>query len=73
MERIEEFMKVAREAAREAGEMLRTNFHEGRKIHFKGMVDLVTNFDEDAQEMIYTRRVFNSPGGRGEDFGFRGK
>lgn len=48
-------MKVAREAAREAGEMLRTNFHERREIHFKGMVDLVTNFDKDAQDMIYTR------------------
>ncbi len=50
-----EFLGAAEEAAREAGGMLRQGMSQRREISFKGAVDLVTNFDEKAQEMIFGR------------------
>lgn len=35
--------------------MLRSGMDEGREISFKGVVDLVTNFDRRAQDLIYDR------------------
>jgi myo-inositol-1(or 4)-monophosphatase len=49
------FLEAGREAAMEAGRMLRAGMDEGREISFKGAVDLVTNFDHKAQEMIFGR------------------
>jgi myo-inositol-1(or 4)-monophosphatase len=48
-------LQAAREAALEAGGMLRSAMDEGREISFKGVVDLVTNFDRRAQELIFDR------------------
>lgn len=48
-------LRVARAAAREAGGMLRSGMDEGREISFKGVVDLVTNFDRKAQDLIFDR------------------
>ena len=50
-----EFESAARGAAFEAGKMLKQGLNEGREILFKGTVDLVTNFDHKAQEMIFDR------------------
>jgi myo-inositol-1(or 4)-monophosphatase len=50
-----EFLNAAREAAFEAGKMLKQGLNEAREILFKGSVDLVTNFDRKAQEMIFDR------------------
>jgi myo-inositol-1(or 4)-monophosphatase len=49
------FLPTAREAAFEAGQMLRKGMDEGKEISYKGEVDLVTNFDRAAQEMIVDR------------------
>lgn len=35
--------------------MLRSGMDEGREISFKGVVDLVTNFDRQAQDLIFDR------------------
>ncbi len=51
----EEHLGVAREAAREAGAMLRSGLDEGQEVSFKGVVDLVTNFDRQAQDLIFAR------------------
>jgi len=42
--------------------MLKQGMNEGREISFKGTVDLVTNFDEKAQEMILDRLSGSFPG-----------
>jgi myo-inositol-1(or 4)-monophosphatase len=51
----DQHLRAAREAALEAGRMLRSGMDEGREISFKGAVDLVTNFDRRAQDLIYER------------------
>ena len=50
---LDKYISAAKEAAYKAGEMLRKNFHEARKIHFKGTIDLVTHFDTLSQKMIF--------------------
>jgi len=47
------YMKEARFIAREAGEMLKSNIDSSTEVHFKGVVDLVTDFDNQAQRMIF--------------------
>ncbi len=59
---IEAYLKVAVEAAREAGLMLKENLNASREIVFKGEVDLVTNFDNRSQEMIFRRLSGHFPG-----------
>jgi myo-inositol-1(or 4)-monophosphatase len=49
------YLKVAVDAARHAGQMLKKNLAASREIVYKGKVDLVTNFDNQSQEMIYDR------------------
>ncbi len=51
--KIENCLKVAVDAAREAGQMLRENLNVTREIRYKGDVDLVTNFDRQSQKMIF--------------------
>lgn len=51
------YLKAAIEAAREAGQMLRENLDASREIIYKGEVDLVTNFDNQSQQMIFDRLV----------------
>ncbi len=55
------YLKVAVEAAREAGHMLRENLNAPREIIYKGEVDLVTNFDNQSQQMIYDCLAKNFP------------
>jgi myo-inositol-1(or 4)-monophosphatase len=55
------YLKAAIEAAREAGQMLRENLDASREIIYKGEVDLVTNFDNRSQQMIFDRLVKNFP------------
>jgi myo-inositol-1(or 4)-monophosphatase len=56
------FLEAAREAAVEAGRLLRSGMDEGREISYKGAVDLVTNFDHRAQELIFDRLSAAFPG-----------
>ena len=56
------FLEVGKEAALEAGRMLRDGLGEGRKVSYKGVVDLVTNFDTRAQELIFRRLSSAFPG-----------
>ncbi len=76
----DQHLQAAREAALEAGGMLRSGMDEGREISFKGVVDLVTNFDRQAQELIFDRLSAAFPGhgflaeeglSRGENCEFR--
>jgi len=47
------YLEEARFIARKAGEMLKRNIDTSAEIHFKGVVDLVTDFDNQAQRMIF--------------------
>jgi myo-inositol-1(or 4)-monophosphatase len=58
---MEFYLKVAVEAAQEAGQMLRENLDASREIIYKGEVDLVTNFDNRSQQMIYDHLAKNFP------------
>jgi myo-inositol-1(or 4)-monophosphatase len=55
------YIEVAVQAAREAGQMLRENLDASREIVYKGEVDLVTNFDDRSQKMIFDRLVKDFP------------
>jgi myo-inositol-1(or 4)-monophosphatase len=55
MAKWDKFLEEARRAALLAGRMLRSGLDEGREVSYKGVVDLVTNFDHQAQELIYGR------------------
>jgi myo-inositol-1(or 4)-monophosphatase len=55
------FLKVAKDAALRAGEMLRENFNEAREIYFKGEINLVTHFDSLSQKMIHAHLSSNFP------------
>ncbi|MCK4557435.1 MAG: inositol monophosphatase [Candidatus Aminicenantes bacterium] len=46
-------IQAAREAALKAGRMLRENIGKSSEIFYKGTVDLVTNFDTQAQRVIF--------------------
>ena len=50
-----EFLPAAREAAEAAGRLLRRGLDEAKDVGYKGAVDLVTNFDGLAQEIIVDR------------------
>lgn len=52
---IDKYLKAAVEAARQAGRMLKENIGKFREVHFKGVVDLVTNFDNESQKMLFAR------------------
>ncbi len=49
-----EFLCAAKKAAKKAGDMLCDNFYSFREIHYKGAINLVTNFDDQSQKMIYS-------------------
>jgi len=49
----EEYLKVAAEAGKQAGQMLQASIDKSREITFKGAVDLVTNHDRESQQMIF--------------------
>jgi myo-inositol-1(or 4)-monophosphatase len=52
---IDRYLKIAVETAKEAGLMLKQHINETGEIHFKGKIDLVTNFDNQAQSLIFNR------------------
>ncbi|MFB0564794.1 MAG: inositol monophosphatase family protein [Candidatus Aminicenantaceae bacterium] len=58
---MEKFLKVAKEAALESGQMLKENIHKESKIDFKGVINLVTHFDTLSQRMILERISSNFP------------
>ena len=47
------FLEAAQESAERAGGMLRKNIDASRKIEYKGAVNLVTNFDRQAQQIVF--------------------
>jgi myo-inositol-1(or 4)-monophosphatase len=47
------YLEAAKEAAEKAGGMLKTNIDASRRIEYKGAVDLVTNFDRQAQKILF--------------------
>jgi myo-inositol-1(or 4)-monophosphatase len=57
-----EFIAAARQAAGLAGQVLSRGMNEGQEISFKGEVDLVTNFDRRAQDIIVGRLSSAFPG-----------
>ncbi len=57
-----EFLAEAQQSAREAGKLLKRGIGEGKKIYYKGTVDLVTDFDKRAQEVIFERLSRAFPG-----------
>jgi myo-inositol-1(or 4)-monophosphatase len=62
MDRHDQFLAVAKEAAREAGGLLRDNVDKRGEVMFKGVVDLVTHFDKRSQDMIFRRLSAEFPG-----------
>ncbi len=48
-----EFLKVASEAALQAGEIISAAFSEAKEVEFKGTVDLVTKTDKQCEELIF--------------------
>lgn len=55
MDCLTDCLEVARQAAHEAGRMLKANIGARRDVVFKGAVDLVTQFDKRAQDIIHRR------------------
>lgn len=49
---MEIYLAEAVKVAQKAGQMLRESINKSREIYFKGIVDLVTNFDSQSQKMI---------------------
>jgi myo-inositol-1(or 4)-monophosphatase len=56
------FLEVAVRTAREAGAMLRREFHHPKRISYKGEVDIVTESDRRAEAMIVRRLRKHFPG-----------
>jgi myo-inositol-1(or 4)-monophosphatase len=57
-----EFLTAAREAAEAAGRLLRRGLDGEMEISYKGAVDIVTNFDRQAQDLIVGRISAAFPG-----------
>lgn len=49
----EEFLSVAVEAAKKAGEIIRKGFYQTKHIEHKGQVDLVTETDKACEDLIF--------------------
>ncbi len=49
---VHKFLEAARESARQAGELLKNHLTDVREITYKGSVDLMTDFDKQAQSLI---------------------
>ncbi|XP_058070726.1 inositol monophosphatase 3 [Magnolia sinica] len=50
---LDDFLAVAVEAAKSAGEIIRKGFHEKKLIEHKGQVDLVTETDKACEDLIF--------------------
>jgi myo-inositol-1(or 4)-monophosphatase len=49
---MQEFKEIALKAAYGAGAIIRENFYKPKEISYKGRIDLVTNIDKKAEDMI---------------------
>lgn len=61
MERINDYLRASKEAAQEAGETLKQNLGKTGEIFFKGVIDLVTNSDNQSQKVIFERLSSSFP------------
>ncbi|MCP2520808.1 inositol monophosphatase [Candidatus Aminicenantes bacterium AC-335-K20] len=52
---IDRYLQIASEVAKEAGKFLKENFENIKEIEYKGEVNLVTEYDKEAQELIYSK------------------
>jgi len=59
---MDRYLKEAKEAAKNAGKMLRENIDTSTEIFFKGAVDLVTDLDNRSQRMIFDHLASLFPG-----------
>lgn len=50
---VEEFLAVAIDAAKQAGEIIRNGFHQKKQVEHKGSVDLVTETDKACETLIF--------------------
>ncbi|XP_049395910.1 inositol monophosphatase 2 [Solanum stenotomum] len=50
---VEEFVDVAIEAAKKAGEIIRRGFYKSKHVEHKGVVDLVTETDKACEDLIF--------------------
>ncbi|ONK76282.1 uncharacterized protein A4U43_C03F25980 [Asparagus officinalis] len=50
-----EFLAVAVDAAKRAGEIIRKGFHEKKNVEHKGQVDLVTETDKACEDLIFNQ------------------
>jgi len=51
-----------RELAREAGDYIRKSAHRLKRVHYKGEIDLVTQFDRKSQDLIVRQLTREFPG-----------
>lgn len=58
---LSEFLDVAVEAAKSAGEVIRRGFYETKHVEHKGVVDLVTETDKACEELIFDHLKKNFP------------
>ncbi|KAK8942387.1 Inositol monophosphatase 3 [Platanthera zijinensis] len=58
---LSEFLDVAVEAAKIAGEAIRRGFYETKHVEHKGVVDLVTETDKACEELIFDHLKKNFP------------
>ncbi|XP_020591976.1 inositol monophosphatase 3-like [Phalaenopsis equestris] len=49
-----EFLDVAVDAAKNAGEVIRRGFYQTKHVEHKGLVDLVTETDKECEELIFS-------------------
>ena len=56
-----EYLKAAKEAAKQAGRMLKQNLSKRGEVFFKGVVDLVTDSDNQSQKLIFERLSSSFP------------
>lgn len=62
MSNMDKFQQLAIEAAREAGSLIMERFRTGFQVSHKGVVDLVTEVDVAAEELIVSRILAVFPG-----------
>ncbi|KAL3820808.1 hypothetical protein ACJIZ3_006713 [Penstemon smallii] len=58
---VEDFLAVAVDAAKKAGEIIRFGFYETKRVEHKGLVDLVTETDKNCEELIFNSLKLQYP------------
>jgi len=59
---MENFLTIASQAARSAGDLIRENWRQVKEVHYKSAINLVTTIDRRAEEMIVGQLLKNFPG-----------